>query len=109
MIPNIIYLIQARVVMLQVSQDLLCHVSRSQLTSQNANTSFKVHEGLDTSKLCSHRACDFTSFTMFNQHDDNKSNNVFHLREDIVPSLTLHANYRAQGVYRGRHTTIPSW
>ena len=69
-------------------QELLCHVPRSRLTSRNANTSFKIYEGLDTRKICSYRSCDFIKFISFNQLDNNKNVNVFHLRELIVSLST---------------------
>ena len=87
----------------------MCYVPRSRLNSRNVTTSFKVHEELDTNKLCSYRACEFTNFTVFQQNGYNKSNNVFHLRGNVAPPSILRANYRPQGVVRGRHTTTPSW
>ena len=55
----------------------MCYVPRSRLNSRNVITSFKVHEELDTNKLCSYRACEFINFTVFQQNGYNKSNNVF--------------------------------
>ena len=46
---------------------------------------------------------------MFNQNFNNKSNNFFHLREDVTPPSILRANYCLKDVGRGRHTTYPSW
>ena len=46
---------------------------------------------------------------MSNQHDNNNSNNVFHLRDDITTSFILRANSRPQGVGCRRRIITQSW